>query len=415
MSDNIKSTQLVQVIELYGELLGNDLVSRIEDALELAAVGELRRNGSYPAGDNLVLAYSNPALMRCLTVGWIGARRSNSTFTNFANEQGRLLLELFKANGSNTLGEYNAPTYYGMDIWALAANIAYGPDNATLTTNAKYILTEIWKDIADHYNPYLRNLAGPYDRAYTRDMNMHSAVLSLWWWGMYGREYGGQPPLGDPDLLYDISQGAALSLVMDTAASYIPNSTAAALQTTGKWTGTRFLNKTIRSSLDTSVLRTATSWISAEVMIGAQSLAETTNRGVQFVPAIVHWASDPARTTVPYVGFFSLYPSASTIDAVAGEGTLSIRYPNTTQDGADIFTFAVSGIPPKWTLDGKQITSLKELPCLNVNVSAPGLEELPVAASTSTLEDHYYYNVSYVVPIGFQGVPRVDLNIRYTC
>lgn len=411
-------------MELYSDLLGDDLVTRIEDAIELAAVAEMRRNGSYPDGDNLVLAYSNPALMRCLTVGWIGARRSNSTFTDFADEQGRLLLALFRANGSNTLGEYNAPTYYGMDIWALAANIAYGPRNATMTTNAEYILAALWDDIASHYNPYLRNLAGPYDRAYTRDMNTHSAVLSLWWWGLFGREYGGQPPLGDADVQYDASQGAALALVMETAARYLSSDTAAALTatTTGQQAGggggdtPRLLRRTIRASLDTDVLRVATSWVSAELMVGAVAgLAEETNRGVQFVPAIVHWASDPRRTPVPYVGFFSLYPTASTIDAVAGEGTLSVRYPNATQAGSDIFTFAVSGIPPGWTLGGNVVTGLEELPCLRVNVSAPGLEKLPVTASTSTLEDHYYYNVSYVVPSGFEGVPSISLGMEFVC
>lgn len=410
-----RSTQLVQVVELYSDLLGDDLVTRIEDALEVAAIGEMRRNGSYPAGDNLILGYSNPAFMRCLTVGWIGARRANATFTAFADEQGRLLLEFFRANGSDTLGEYNAPTYYGMDIWALAANLAYGAPNATMTTNAAYILTALWEDIAAHYNPYLRNLAGPYDRAYTRDMTAHSAVLSLWWWGLFGREYGGQPPLGDVDVLYDVSQGAALALVMDVAAQYISNDTAAALTATGTWTGSRLLNKTVRSSLDTDVLRVATSWVSAEVMIGGEALAEDVNRGAQFVPAIVHWASDPLRAPVPYVGFFSLYPSASTIEAVAGPGALSVSYPNTTQDGTDIFTFAVSGIPPGWVLSGKTVAGLEELPCLAVNVSAPGLEKLPVTASTSTLEDHYYYNVSYVVPEGFDGVPKISLDIQYTC
>lgn len=405
-------------MELYSDLLGDDLVSRIEDALEIGAVGEMRRNGSYPAGDNLVLAYSNPALMRCLTVGWIGARRQNATFTNFANEQGQQLLELFQANGSNTLGEYNAPTYYGMDIWALAASIAYGPKTATMTTHAaEYILTALWQDIADHYNPYLGNLVGPYDRAYTRDMTVHSAVLSLWWWGLYGRAYGGQPPLGEADLLYDVAQGAALALVMDTARRYLSPETAARLQAPpGRpWDGSRLLRKTIRDTLDTNVLRVATSWVSSSVMMGAEALAETTNRGAGFVPAIVHWASDPLRTPVPYVGFFSLYPSASTIDAEAGEGTLRVAYPNTTQAGTDIFTFAVSGIPPSWTLRGNTITGLEELPCLSINVSAPGLEKLPVTASTSTLEDHYYYNVSYAVPAGFVGVPTVSMEVVYTC
>ncbi|KAF3771106.1 hypothetical protein M406DRAFT_336623 [Cryphonectria parasitica EP155] len=409
-------TQLVQVVELYADLLGDDLVSRIEDALEMAAVGEIRRNGSYPAGDNLILAYTNPGLMRCLTVGWIGARRNNATYINFANQQGNALLALFRANGSNTFGEYNAPTYYGMDIWALAANIAYGPANATMTSNARYLLTHLWEDIAAHYNPYLRNLAGPYDRAYTRDMTAHSAVLSLWWWGLFGREYGGQPVLGEADLLYDVAQGAALAQVVDVVAAHISDEAAAALQATGKWEGSRLLNRTVRESLDTDVLRVATSWVSAEVMMGAEALAETVNRGAQFVPAIVHWASDPARTPSPYVGFFSLYPSASTVDAVVtGPGALAVSYPNTTQAGTEIFTFAVSGIPPGWTLDGNRVTGLEGLPCLAVNVSAPGLVALPVTASASVLEDHYYYNVSWVVPEGFEGVPGVSLEVAYTC
>lgn len=380
----------------------------------------MRRNGSYPEGDNLVLAYSNPALMRCLTVGWIGARRSNPALARFADEQGRLLLALFRAGGANTLEEYNAPTYYGMDVWALAANIAYGPGDAAMTAGAEYILAELWRDVADHYNPYLRNLAGPYDRAYTRDMNAHSAVLSLWWWGLFGREHGGQPPLGDPDLQYDVSQGAALALVMDTAAAYVSGDTAAALTAPAgrRWAGSRLLRRTIHSSLDDDAAppRVATSWVSAELMVGAVSLAEEVGRGEQFVPAIAHWASDPRRQPVPLVGFFSLYPSASTIDAAAGEGgALSVRYPNATQAGAGIFTFAVSGIPPGWTLAGNAVAGLEELPCLRVNVSAPGLERLPVTASTSTLEDHYYYNVSYAVPSGFEGVPSIHLDMQYTC
>lgn len=409
-------------MELYSDLVGDELVGRIEDALEVAAVGAMRRNGSYPDGDNLILGYTNPQLMRCLTVGWVGARRANQTLVDWADEKGAALWALFEAGsgGEGTLGEYNAPTYYGMDVWALVANAAYGPAGATMTRRAGGMLTALWRDVADHYNPYLRNLAGPYDRAYTRDMTTHSSVLSLWWWGLWGRGYGGQAPLGDPDLLYDAAQGAALALVMDTAARYVTNETAAALQQRGKWAGTRFLNKTIRGDLssDSGAWRVATSWLSAEVMIGAESTGDTTNRGAQFVPAIVHWASDPGRKKGPYVGFLSLYPSAATVEAVAGGGdggTLTVAYPNTTQAGADMFTFAVSGLPPRWTLGGHVVRGLEELPCLRVNVSAPGLERLPVTASSSMLEDHYYYNVSYVVPAGFEGVPRVRLAVQYTC
>jgi len=153
----------------------------------------MRRNGSYPEGDNLILGYSNPAIMRALVVGWIGARTGNSTFIDFANTQGDQLLQLFQKS-QDALSEYNAPNYYGIDVWALAANVAYGPKSATMTHNAEFILSGMWKDVAAHYNSYLGNMAGPYDRAYTRDMTEHSAILSLFWWGMYGRQYGPQPP-----------------------------------------------------------------------------------------------------------------------------------------------------------------------------------------------------------------------------
>jgi hypothetical protein len=48
-----------------------------------------------------------------------------------------------------------------MDAWALAGAIKYGPKNATMTQNAKVMLTDLWEDIADHYNPYLARMAGP--------------------------------------------------------------------------------------------------------------------------------------------------------------------------------------------------------------------------------------------------------------
>ncbi|KKY28609.1 hypothetical protein UCRPC4_g00414 [Phaeomoniella chlamydospora] len=215
---------LVQIVEGFEDLIGPDLAKDIENVLAIGAIGEMRRNGTYPQGDNLALAYTNPGFMRTLIVGWIGERLENQTLIDFANGQGTMLLELFRVNGSNTAGEYNAPTYYGMDMWALGATLKYG----------------------------------------------------------------------------------------------------------------------------------------------AEVVTEAINRGEQFVPAFVHWASDPDHTPYPYVGFFSLYPSASTITAVADENRLVISYPNSTEEGTDIVTFALSNIAPKWLLAGNTITGLESLRCLEV-------------------------------------------------
>lgn len=70
-------------------------------------------------------------------------------------------MELFQSTGSNVLSEYNAPTYYGMDTWALAGAIKYAPENATIVKTSKVMLTDMWADIAAHYNPYLSVISGP--------------------------------------------------------------------------------------------------------------------------------------------------------------------------------------------------------------------------------------------------------------
>lgn len=71
----------MQIVEEFSNLLGPSLVAQIEDGLEIAAVGSMRRNGSYPEGDNLTPAYSNPALMRAWYISWLGARRNNEVRT----------------------------------------------------------------------------------------------------------------------------------------------------------------------------------------------------------------------------------------------------------------------------------------------------------------------------------------------
>ncbi|KAI0482014.1 hypothetical protein GGR56DRAFT_663112 [Xylariaceae sp. FL0804] len=423
-------TQLIQVVEEFGHLLSDDLIGRVEDSLEAAAVGGMRRNGSYPADDNLDLAYSNPQLMRCLTVGWIGTRRGNQTLVDFAAGKGRELLALFERGGQDVLAEYNAPTYYGVDLWALAANMAYGPADLPMTSSAATIMRGLWRDVADHYNPFLGNFAGPYDRAYTRDITTNSAIISLFWWGLWGYDHAPVAPKGNSDLLYDIAQGAALALIMDVTSQHVDDAVAAKLTAKGAWEGSRFVNRTVYNNVTGGEARVATSWLSAPLMIGAETVpAETAGRGEQFVPAIVHWAADPRHTPWPYAGMLMLYPTAATVAATAGPRSLDLAYPNATQAGADLFTLALTGIPPAWSLDGRVTAGLAELqqqrrddggtgtwtlPCLRVNVSAPGLELLPVAYGYQ-LEDHYIYNVSYAVPSGFEGTPAVRLEFEYTC
>ncbi|ORY11748.1 hypothetical protein BCR34DRAFT_601184 [Clohesyomyces aquaticus] len=402
---------MVQALAEFEHLLDPQLVKDVLASLTLAAVGEMRRDGTLP--DKLILGYTNPQLIGTFMIGWLGHRLNNQTFIDEANTRGEQLYELFTANGSNTFTEYNCPTYYGVDIFGLASAIKYGPKDSTLTKRAPFMLTELWKDIAEHYNPYLGNMAGPYDRAYARDMPTHSAIVGQWWWGMFGYEKAPVPWKGNDDFRYDLAQGPSLALLMSTVKNYITPSIQKKLFEPIK--GERLLKKTIREDLKTNVFRCADSWPSNAMMIGGQTLAEVANRGKQFTPAIIHWASDPSHTPFPYGGWFSLYPTASTITTKVGARSLEISYPNTTQEGTSLFTYMISGIPPTWNLAGNVIDGFSKLPCLSVNVSAPGLEIQPTNYYGNVISNQYYYNVTYVVPVKFSGVPTMNFDLEYTC
>ena len=78
--------------------------------------------------------------------------------------------------------EYNSPTYYGVDLWALA--LWRGSASPLLQTAGLRLEAALWRDIADFYHPGLYNLCGPYDRAYGMDMMRYASLLGLWlWWG----------------------------------------------------------------------------------------------------------------------------------------------------------------------------------------------------------------------------------------
>ena len=227
---------------------------------------------------------------------------------------------------------------------------------------------------------------------------------------------GPQPNKLEADLLFDVAQGAALALIMDIVAENISEEDLTWLGSKGHWDGERMITKRVPDALGPDAdVRVTTSWMTAPLMIGAQQVAETVNRGKQYVPAIVQWAGDQSHTPHPYMALFSLYPTASTIDAVAGPNSLDISYPNRTQEGADIFTFVLAQLPPSWTLvEKKVIRGLEDLPCLNLSITAEGLEKQPVVYGAS-VGDSRVYNISYVVPSTFTGVPTVSFKFDYSC
>ena len=86
-------------------------------------------------------------------------------------------------------------------------------------------------------------------------------------------------------------------------------------------------------------------------------VAEVSNRGSQFTPLIAHWKSgDTALPSRPFVSFFQLYATASTINATVSPNRISISYPNVTQEGTDRFQYLIGDIPAPYYASGEVVS-----------------------------------------------------------
>lgn len=100
--------QFVQIVEEFEHLLPEDLVGNIVDSTYKAARHLMTRVGY--DGDNLVTAYTNPALGRALVVEWVGNRIGDQNLTQAGEQYAQDVYDLFTKGDANTLGEYNVPS-----------------------------------------------------------------------------------------------------------------------------------------------------------------------------------------------------------------------------------------------------------------------------------------------------------------
>ncbi|RSH90988.1 hypothetical protein EHS25_010164 [Saitozyma podzolica] len=402
--------QFVQIIEEFESLLPSSLIDAMVDSTYKAARNLMTRVGY--DGDNLVTAYSNPTIGRAIVVEWVGNRIGDTNLTMAGEQYAKDIYDLFTADGYNTLGEYNVPTYYGEDVLGLCQWIRHAPANSSLPTYGKYILTKLWEDIAEHYNYDLKNMVGPYDRVYHRNMLIDDNIISIFFWMLLGRDVSPVAPIGTDSAIYDLRQGASFALVGQTLRDTL-NQTILDSLVTPVGDVDRLFTRGIRVSLDNDTTRVNTAWVNENVMAGGQQVAELYNRGSQFTPMILHWKS--GNTTMPsrpYVSFFQLYATASTINATVTPWHIEVSYPNTTQAGTDVFEYLIGDIPAPYWAAGQT-----NLPCLDVSISSEGLNGTVELGKYGdfTIQSNNLWMVSYYVNTTYEGTPRMSFEVKYTC
>lgn len=258
------------IYEEFGDILPADTKELILESLYNNTVGDSYRVGGVD-DDNLYPSYTNPALMRAVASGWTGRKLNESNMTAAGEMYATEILDLFDLNG--TLSEFNSPTYAGVSLYALTLWAKYMPADSVMGQNGARMIGAVWNTSAALYNANMRNLAGPWDRAYGYDMNQYVAIFSLFIWTLVGKEaapFARRPwAMTHAD---DFEYAPLIAVLAPFHDALVPASAAAAF---AAFPGEHELRVSAYSPPSDNTLRNITSWVSANLTIGATSFDET--------------------------------------------------------------------------------------------------------------------------------------------
>jgi hypothetical protein len=328
-------TALAVALIEYPALLPEPLIARIDTALRRAIAGTLARN--VPA------SYTNIALMTAFLLDFGAARFREPAWQAKSEQLAAKILQRFRAN--RTFDEYNSPTYYAIDLYALALWRSYASAPALRAAGAE-MEAALWSDIAQFYHAGMRNLAGPYDRSYGMDMRHYVAGVGMWIWLASGYARAPFPDLSQP---FEHAWDFAIAPLVALLGAQIPPE---ALPYFLAFQGERQVERVIAAE----PRRVATAWLGPHLMLGAQDSSSSHIMNEQFHPATAHWqfAGEP-------LGWLRLRTSAPT-DAWAGRGRLSIVCAQpASHDPTFVFQIAAEGVDlaalrhDHWALPGLSV------------------------------------------------------------
>jgi hypothetical protein len=271
-------------------------VRAMERALRLAAEGTLDR--AVPA------EYTNIALLSAFLLDWAGDRLGEGAWRKEGEALGAAVADAYDVAGA--FPEHNSPTYYGIDLYGMAL----WRDRArseVLRARGAALEAGLWRDLARFYHAGLRNLCGPYSRAYGMDMTRYVAGLGCWIASVVSPDRAPLPTFGDAVAhahdFFELPLVAALG----------PRPPADVRAHLDGFRGERAVEQVVTRE----PRRVASARLRERIMWGGEATGGH----------IVHWQHHPAtihwKTPDGGVGWLRLRTTAP-VDAVAGEDGLAI-------------------------------------------------------------------------------------------
>ena len=279
----------ITMYEEFGDLLSESTKDLMLESLFNCSIGDSYREGGVN-GDNLYPAYSNPAIMRAIGTGWTGRITGDENMTNAGEDYAEKIIDLWDIH--DTLSEFNSATYTGISLFGLTLWCKYMPDESIMARRGPELLRGTWNTTAQLWHANMRNLAGPWDRSYSFDMNIHLGHLSLWLAPIIGRKESGLREY--PETMSHARDWAWAPLIAvhsEFHNSLLSDDLKESLKTFDKertWRGQAYYPPYDLES------RNITTWLGEKLMIGAQSYRTQSRNGPsnnngQFHPAVAQW------------------------------------------------------------------------------------------------------------------------------
>ncbi len=290
---------LAVILDAFGHDLPAHLVTDLDVAIRRAVLGEI-------AEDRLHPTYTNIALMRAGLDVWAGVRYGKEDWLRRGESWAEEINSLFSLH--DAFQEYNSPTYYGVDLYALGFWREYAP-SAKVQNLGRAMERDLWRDIGALYHAGLRNLCGPFFRSYGMNMLKYPTGVGQQIWLAVGAERAPHPRDAQPGLR---TNGLRASVLHARLGPSIPDDARPSL---AAFQGPHAFNKTIMDEPPVSV----SAWLGDDVMLGAVDTNGTRSAAGQFHPVTIHWRA-PDREI-----YWMRMASGTDVDALATERTLQVR------------------------------------------------------------------------------------------
>jgi hypothetical protein len=284
-------TTFAVVLDRHGDRLASELGDRLGASIDAAVEGEDPTRVSP--------TYANIALLKAWLDAWAGR-------TGDADAFAQEVADAFDPHGAFL--EYNSPTYYGIDLWALALWRTATPRMRQL---GPVMEAALWRDVARFYHPGMRTLCGPYDRAYGMDMTTHATPLGLCIWDAVGRDLA---PFPDTAGRFRHPHDLCFAPCVAVAGTDVPDDAVPHLRT---FEGER---RVVRVVTD-EPRRVATAWLSDDAMLGGWAGPASGIGWFQHHHATAHWRREDG--SVGWLRLEADVPADATV--VPGELRITTR------------------------------------------------------------------------------------------